>query len=79
MAKSDDLTKVVELLEIVKHKVDLSESYRSTQSATIQLIKDQLSVINKKIDGMQETLDSHSASLVDIESSEDLRVPHFAE
>lgn len=63
MAKSDDLTKIIELLEIVKHKVDLSESYRSAQSSTIQLMKDQLSVVNKKVDNIQETLDSHSASL----------------
>lgn len=71
MAKDDDLTQIKELLEIVKHKVGLSESHRSVQSATIHLIKDQLSVMNKKMDNMQEALDSQSASLVEIESKLD--------
>lgn len=64
MAKGDNLTKITELLEIVKHKVDMMESSRLGQSATLQLIKDQQSVMNKK-------LDSHSASLIDIESKLD--------
>lgn len=71
MTKNDELTKIIELLEIVKHKVDLSESHRTVHSATIHLIKDQLSVINKKIDDITEKLDSHSDSLVNIESKLD--------
>lgn len=64
MAKSDDFITIKELLEIVKHKVDMLDISRSGQSATLQLIKDQLSVMNQK-------LDAHSASLVDIESKID--------
>lgn len=66
---NDDLTKIKELLEIVKHKVDSSELRSSTQSATLQLIKDQMSVMNKKMDSMQETLDSNTTSVVEIEKT----------
>ncbi|MFH0936929.1 MAG: hypothetical protein V1808_01395 [Candidatus Daviesbacteria bacterium] len=81
MAKDDDLTQIKELLEIVKHKVDMMEVSRTGQSATLQLIKDQQSVINGKIDrlanrlddsdsgleAINKTLNSNSASLLTIE------------
>lgn len=81
MSKGDELTKIKELLEIVKHKVDLSESHRSVHSATIHLMKDQLSVMNKKMDDtkesvdvlsdrtdkMQQSLDANTVALVDVE------------
>lgn len=50
MVKNDDLTQIKELIEIVKHKVDMMEVSRTGQSATLQLMKDQLSVVNKKLD-----------------------------
>lgn len=71
MAKGDELTKIKELLEIVKHKVDMMDISRSGQSATLHLMKDQQSMMNKKMDDMKETLDSNTASLVDIESKLD--------
>ena len=71
MTKSDDMTAIKELLEIVKHKVDMMDLSRSGQSATLHLMKDQQSVMNKKMDDMKETLDSNSASLVEIESKLD--------
>lgn len=83
MPKNDDLTKIKELLEIVKHKVDLSESHRSVHSATIHLMKDQLSVMNKKMDDtkesvdvlssrtdkMQQSLDANTAALMEVEKT----------
>lgn len=83
MVKDTSLTQIKELLEIVKHKVDLTESHRSVQEATIYLMKDQLSVMNKKLDGIQESvelldartgkmqlsLDANTASLVEIEKT----------
>ncbi len=63
MKANDDskkFTELKELLEIVKHKIDMMDVRQTNQSATISLMKDQLSVINRK-------LDSHSASLITIE------------
>lgn len=67
MPKDDDLRAIKELLEIVKHKVDMLDISRSGQSATLHLMKDQQSVMNKKMDDMKETLDSNTGSLVEIE------------
>ncbi|KKS12675.1 hypothetical protein A2617_04800 [Candidatus Daviesbacteria bacterium RIFOXYD1_FULL_41_10] len=68
MAKSDDLTQIKELLEVVKHKVERQEIFLDATAANVRFIKDQQSVMNKKMDGMKQTLDAH-----------DLKVPHFAE
>lgn len=68
MVKNDDSIKIKELLEIIKHKVDLLEAGRSGQFATTQLIKDQLSVMNQKMDDMKESLDSNTASVIEIEN-----------
>lgn len=65
MATSDDskkFTELKELLEIVKHKIDMMEVRQTSQSASIGLMKDQLSVINSK-------LDSHTGSLMKIEAT----------
>lgn len=62
MKTSDNLEKIKEFLEIIKHKIDMVETNQTSQSASIGLMKDQLSIINKK-------MDSHSAALVTIEST----------
>lgn len=72
-----------ELLEIIKHKVDMTEMSRTGQGASIQLMRDQLSVMNKKLDGLgdrlddpdtglkriNERLDSNTAAIVELEST----------
>ncbi len=57
---SQKFIELKELLEIVKNKIDMMDIRQTGQSAAISLMKDQLSVINSK-------LDSHSASLITIE------------
>ena len=72
---ANDLKKIKELLEVVNNKVGKLETHVSTHSATMHVIKDQQSVMNEKLDNLQEdinevkeTLESHGGSLVDIES-----------
>ncbi len=59
----DDLKNIKELLEIVKHKVDMMEVSRTGQSATLHLIKDQQSVMNDKLDKVSDTLEDHTKRL----------------
>lgn len=64
-AGNDDPKKFIELkelLEIIKNKIDMMDIRQTNQSATISLMKDQLSVINSK-------LDSHTGSLMQIEAT----------
>ncbi len=82
MAKQDDSTKIIELLEIIKHKVDSLDLRQTGQSATISLMKDQMSVMNKKMNilndpdtGLQrvnDRLDAHTSSLATIEQKIDI-------
>lgn len=81
MRKDNDLKQIKELLEIVKHKVDMMEVSRTGQSASIYLMKDQQSVMNEKLNGIverledpdiglkriNEVLDANTASVVTIE------------
>lgn len=60
---SKKLDGLKELLEIIKHKVDLEGVNRTNQSASIQLIKDQLSVMNKKLDDLGDRLDDPETGL----------------
>lgn len=62
MSKSDTLQQVKELLEIIKHKVDMLEVGQTAQSAQLTMVRDQLSVMGSK-------LDSHTSSLMSIEST----------
>lgn len=66
---ADDLKKIKELLEIVNNKVGKLETHLTVRSATLDLLKDQQSVMNQKLDEVQETLDSHTASLMNIEAT----------
>lgn len=71
MMKADNnskkLLELKELLEIVKNKIDHMEIRQTSQSASISLVKDQLSVMNSKLDEMSETLDAHTGSLMTVE------------
>ena len=67
---ADDLQKIKELLEIVKHKVDMLSVGQTGQSATVSLIKDQLSMMNSKLDEHTQTLSEHSERLEKLDSIE---------
>lgn len=59
---ADNSKKIQELLEVIKHKLDMLEASQVGQSGQLSMIKDQLSMMNSK-------LDAHSASLVNIEAT----------
>lgn len=61
---ADDNSKAIkELLEIVKNKVGKIELRQLTQSSQISLMKDQQSVMNEKLDEVQETQEDHTKRL----------------
>ncbi len=62
--QGNNYDQIKELLEIIRDKVDKLEMFQQITSEQVRTIKDQLSVINRK-------LDTHSGSLVDIESKLD--------
>ncbi len=59
---SNDSKKLTELLEIIKHKIDMLGAGQTAQSAQLSMVRDQSSLINSK-------LDSHSVSLINIETT----------
>lgn len=66
---NNDSTKIKELLEIIKHKIDMMDIRQTGQSASISLMKDQQSVMNKKLDELQESVDANTASLIEVEAT----------
>lgn len=62
-----ELRPLKDLLEIVKNKIDKMETFQNVTMQMVRDLKDQQSVINGKLDEMQETLDSHTGSLMNIE------------
>lgn len=62
--QADNFAEIKELLEIIRDKVDKLEMFQHVTSEQVRTIKDQMSVVNRK-------LDAHSGSLVDIESKLD--------
>lgn len=63
----DELRPLKDILEIVKDKVERMETFQHVTMQQVRDIKDQQSVINGKLDEMQETLDAHTGSLITIE------------
>lgn len=53
---NDELKKIKELLEVVGNKVGRLETHVTAHSATMYLIKDQQSVMNEKLDGLQDEI-----------------------
>jgi hypothetical protein len=47
---------IKELLEIIKHKLDNLEFFKTGQGASISLMRDQLSMMNSKFDQMQNEI-----------------------
>ena len=80
---NDDPQKIKELLEIIKHKIDMIDVSRTAQSAQLAMVRDQLSMMNGKFDEMSETLkdpdtglesinrrlDSNTAAVMKLEST----------
>ncbi|MCL5784162.1 MAG: hypothetical protein M1142_02305 [Patescibacteria group bacterium] len=62
--QGDNFDQIKELLETIRDKVDRLEMFQHVTAEQVRNIKDQLSVVNKK-------LDTHSSSLVNIESKLD--------
>lgn len=62
--EDNDFNQIKELLEIIRDKVDRLEMFQHVTSEQVRTIKDQMSVVNKK-------LDTHSGSLINIESKLD--------
>lgn len=70
MAKDDlKIQQLKELLEIIKHKVDMLGVSQTGQLASISLMRDQQSVMNKKLDELQESVDANTSSLIEIPPS----------
>jgi len=55
------------VVEIVKDKVDKVEMFQNVTMQQARDIKDQQSVINRKLDNMNNTLDANTGSLMTIE------------
>lgn len=62
-------TSVKDIVEVIAHKVDQMETFLHVTMEQVRTIKDQQSVMNKKLDGIEERLDGHGAALVRIEST----------
>lgn len=60
MKSTDNSGQIKELLEIIRDKADKLEMFYGVTAGNMRMVKDQLSVVNRK-------LDSHSASLAEIE------------
>lgn len=63
-----ELRPLKDLLEIVKSKVDKMETFQNVTMQMVRDLRDQQSVINGKLDEIQVTQDSHTGSLMTIES-----------
>ncbi len=71
MTDIKDLTKIKELIEILVDKVERVELMQRVTTDQVRIMKDQLSVVNKKLDQLpeiQETLDTLKSSVVQIET-----------
>jgi len=66
-AIKDELRSFKDILEIVKDKVDKVEMFQNVTMQQARDIKDQQSVINRKLDNMNNTLDANTGSLMTIE------------
>lgn len=59
---------VKDIVELVKKRVDTIQMFQSTASDNIRLMKEQQSLMNEKLEEIQETQESHTGALMDIES-----------
>jgi len=66
---ADDLKKIKDLVEIVVNKVRSIETHQSVAAEQVRMVRDQQSVMNGKLDTIEERLDTHTTSLVKIEDT----------
>lgn len=66
---TEELKKIKELVEIIVSKIRSIDTNQSISSDQIRMIRDQQSVINGKLDNIEERLDTHTSSLVKIEAT----------
>ncbi len=65
----DKIDKLIEAVEILTDKVKTLHLYLRTTSSQIEYVKDQQSVINNKLNEVQETQETHTGSLIGIEDT----------
>ena len=65
------ITELKELLEIIKNKFDHMDIRQTAQSATISLMKDQMSVVNSKLDKVDDKLEGMEDKLGSMEDKLD--------
>ncbi|MBI2334584.1 hypothetical protein HYU96_02170 [Candidatus Daviesbacteria bacterium] len=63
----DEIRPLKDILEIIKDKVGKTETFQNVTMQQIRDMKDQQSVINGKLDEIQETQDAHTGALITIE------------
>lgn len=59
---------VKDIVELVKKRVDTIQMFQSSASDNIRMMKEQQSLMNEKLEEIQETQESHTGALMDIES-----------
>lgn len=57
------ITPVKEIVEVIKHKVDTMEFLQRANSENVRMMRDQQSVMNKKLDEQGKKLDEHGRIL----------------
>lgn len=57
------ITPVKEIVEVIKHKVNRMEFLQTGNSENIRMLRDQQSVINKKLDEQSKNLNGHGKKL----------------
>lgn len=65
----DELRPLKDLLEIIKDKVEKVETFQSVTMQQVRDIKSQQSVMNGKLDEMQESLETNTAAVIELEST----------
>lgn len=65
----EEVRPVKDMVEIIKKDVDRLDFTAGASDRVIRFIKEQQSVMNEKLDNLSEKSDSHSVSLIKIESS----------
>jgi|SRR3989344_13814 len=67
----EELRPLKDLLEIIKNKVDKTETFQNVTMQQVRNINDQQSVMNRKLDDLEERLDDPDSGLRAIKSQLD--------
>ena len=66
---ADDLKKIKDLVEIVVNKIRGVELHQGVMAEQVRTIRDQQSIMNYKLDMIEERQEGHTGSLVKIEAT----------